>query len=300
VARLLAALEPPPSPARVEPPSRAPFLVGAVQERWRPDRGEHEAALLDGVRTAAAAGARLVCLQELTLSRYLDGAAPEELPGGPTHEFAARAASEAGVPVLASLYERAGEDGRGFNTAIVVGPDGALLGRTRKLHIPSSSGYGEDRFFDAGPVGDDAFPVLALGDARVATPTCYDQWFPEVARAYGLAGADVVVYPSAIGSEPGRPGFDTRPMWQQVIVGGAIANGLFAVAVNRCGAEGEMAFYGSSFVADPYGRVLVQAPRDEPAVLVAALDLDQRRDWLDAFPFFAARRPDAYRVLAGG
>ncbi len=300
MARLLAALDPPPSPARVEPPSRAPFVVGAVQERWRADPGEHEAALLDGVRTAAAAGAQLVCLQELTLSRYLDGAAPEELPGGSTHDFAARVASEAGVPVLASLYERAGEDGRGFNTAIVVGADGRLLGRTRKLHIPSSSGYGEDRFFDGGPAGDDAFPLVALGDARVASPTCYDQWFPEVARAYGLAGADVVVYPSAIGSEPGRPDFDTQPMWQQVIVGGAIANGLFAVAVNRCGTEGDMAFYGSSFVADPYGRVLVQAPRDEPAVLVAALDLDQRRDWLEAFPFFGARRPDAYRVLADG
>jgi N-carbamoylputrescine amidase len=211
-------------------------------------------------------------------------------------------ASECGVHVHASLYERAdASDGLGYNTAIIVGPDGALVSRTRKLHIPVTAGYYEDKYFRPGPAagdseyGDGPFPVIALGDARVGAPTCWDQWFPELARAYSLAGAEILIYPTAIGSEPDHPGFDTEPLWQQVIVGNGIANGTFMVAINRIGVEEPLTFYGSSFISDPYGRVLVQAPRDAPAVLVADLDLDQRRDWLELFP--TTRRPDAYGSL---
>jgi N-carbamoylputrescine amidase len=308
--RLILATEAADSPARTRPPSRDPFRIAAVQQRWHPDPDEHEAALAAGVKIAAAEGARLVCLQELTLSRYfaIDAAGPkaaeavpEELPGGPTHRFAARLAAENAVHVHASLYERAdAEDGLGFNTAIVVAPDGELLARTRKLHIPVTAGYYEDRYFRPGPAGEDAFPVLGLGDAKLGLPTCWDQWFPELARAYSLAGAEVLVYPTAIGSEPDHPEFDTEPLWQRVIVANGIANGTFMVAVNRFGQEGPLTFYGSSFISDPYGRVLAQAPRGEPAVLVADLDLDQRRDWLELFPFLATRRPDAYSTLGEG
>ena len=260
---------------------------------------------------AAGEGARIVCLQELTLSRYFAitpdgpaamGATPEELESGPTYRFANRLATETGVHVHASLYERADDtDGLGFNTAIVVAPDGRLLSRTRKLHIPITAGYYEDRYFRPGPATEDAFPLVELTDsettARVGCPTCWDQWFPELARAYSLAGAEVLIYPTAIGSEPDHPGFDTEPLWQQVIIANGIANGTFMVAVNRIGEEPPITFYGSSFISDPYGRVLVQAPREEPAVLVADLDLDQRRDWLELFPFLRTRRPDAYRTL---
>ena len=107
----------------------------------------------------------------------------------------------------------------------------------------------------------------------------------------------MLCYPTAIGSEPDHPDFDTQPLWQQVIVGNGIANGLFMVVPNRFGTEGLITFYGSSFIADPYGRILVQAPRDEAAVLVADLDLAQRRDWLELFPFLATRRPDSYAAL---
>ena len=107
----------------------------------------------------------------------------------------------------------------------------------------------------------------------------------------------MIVYPTAIGSEPDHPEFDTEPLWERVIIGNAIANGVFMVAVNRTGEEPPLRFYGSSFICDPYGRKLVQAPRDEPAVLVADLDLDQRRDWLELFPFLRTRRPDAYTPL---
>jgi N-carbamoylputrescine amidase len=293
----------PPSPARTRPPERGRFRLGAVQAAWHPDPDEHEAVLAEGIRLAAEAGAGLVCLQELTLSRYFAvepggpeaaGAESEPLPGGRTHRFAERLARETGVHVHASLYEEDPAGGLGFNTAICVAPGGELVARTRKVHLPVTEGYFEDRYFAPGDTG---FPVVEVAAAQVGFPTCWDQWFPELSRAYSLAGADLLVYPTAIGSEPDHPGFDTQPLWQQVIVGQGIANGTFMVAVNRVGAEGPLTFYGSSFVSDPYGRVLVQAGRHEHAVLVADLDLDARRDWLELFPFLATRRPEAYGPL---
>ncbi len=179
----------------------------------------------------------------------------------------------------------------------MVGVDGSLLARTRKLHIPVTAGYYEDRYFRPGPAGPDSFPVVELAQGRFGFPTCWDQWFPELARAYSLAGAEVLVYPTAIGTEPDHPDFDTEPLWQSVITANGITNGTFMVVVNRIGSEGLLTFYGSSFISDPYGRILVQAPRDEPAVLVADLDLDQRNDWLALFPFLTTRRPDAYGSL---
>ncbi len=163
----------------------------------------------------------------------------------------------------ASLYERAdASDGLGYNTAILVTPTGELAARTRKLHIPITAGYHEDRYFRPGPSGADAFPLVTLEGTRLGLPTCWDQWFPEVARAYSLQDADVLVYPTAIGSEPDHPDFDTEPLWESVILGNAIANGVFMVVVNRIGEEPPLHFYGSSFICDPYGRKLVQAPRD--------------------------------------
>ena len=311
MSRLEVAYPPPPSPARTKPSERAPLRVGVVQERWHPDPDEHEHALAHGIELAAGEGARIVCLQELTLSRYFAitpdgpqavGATPEELDGGPTVTFARRMAAETGVYVHASLYERSdGSDGLGYNTAVVVAPDGRLVSRTRKLHIPVTAGYYEDHYFRPGPAADDPFPLISLptddGDAKLGCPTCWDQWFPELARAYSIEGAEVLIYPTAIGSEPDHPEFDTQPLWQQVIVANGVANATFMVAINRIGVEGPLTFYGSSFISDPYGRVLVQAPRDEPAVLVADLDLDQRRDWLELFPFLTTRRPDAYGLL---
>ena len=309
--RLQVACPPPPSPARTKPSERAPLRVGVVQERWHPDPDEHERALARGIELAAGEGARIVCLQELTLSRYFAitpdgpqavGASPEELDGGPTATFARRMAAATGVYVHASLYERSdGPDGLGYNTAVVVAPDGRLVSRTRKLHIPVTAGYYEDHYFRPGPAAGDPFPLISLptddGDAKLGCPTCWDQWFPELARAYSIEGAEVLIYPTAIGSEPDHPDFDTQPLWQQVIVANGVANGTFMVAINRIGIEEPLTFYGSSFISDPYGRVLVQAPRDEPAVLVADLDLDQRRDWLELFPFLTTRRPDAYGLL---
>jgi N-carbamoylputrescine amidase len=260
--------------SRSAPSDRPPLRVGLVQHRWRPDRDQLVAVLRGGIHRAAGHGAAVVFLPEITLLRYPADtpagpnptALAEDLEGGPTFELAASAATANGVFVHASLYEKSADAaGLGYNTAILVSPAGELVGRTRKLHIPISAGYYEDTYFRPGPDS--------------------------------LAGAEIVVYPTAIGSEPVFPGFDTRPLWQQVIVANGINSGLFMVVPNRVGDEGKVSFYGSSFISDPYGRVLVQAPRDEEAVLVADLDLDQRRDWLELFPFLLTRRPDTYAGL---
>ncbi len=306
--------DPPRSWARVAESSAAPLRVGVVQHAWTP------VGVVDwldaAVDLAAGRGARIVFLPEVTLSRYPADTLPsgpgnelaEDFETGPTIVFARAAAKRNDVFVHISLYRSAnGEDGLGLNTAAIVDPSGTVVAATNKLHIPVTAGYYEDKYFRAGPAGpDEPYPVYALdglGEARIGLPTCWDEWFPEVARAYGLGGANIVVYPTAIGSEPEHPDFDTQPLWQQVIVGNGIANGLFMVVPNRTGAEIKPdgtpgnTFYGSSFVSDPYGRILVQAPRDEPCVLLADLDLTQRQDWLDLFPFLRTRRPDTYAAL---
>lgn len=305
--RVLLAEDVPPSPARVADVAADPLRVGLVQHAWHPDPDALEDTLLGGIGQAADAGARIVFLPEITLLRYPAdtvpngdaSAAAESLDDGATVTLAQAAAARHGIHVHASLFERAdAEDGLGYNTAILVAPSGEIVGRTRKTHIPVTAGYHEDHYFRPGPAAD-AYPVVTLIDpaVRLGMPTCWDEWFPEVARAYALAGAQVPAYPTAIGSEPDHPNFDTQPLWQHTIVAHAIANGLFVVVPNRTGFEGRIRFYGSSFIADPYGRVLVQAPRDEQAVLVADLDLAQGRDWLDLFPFLSTRRPDTYAAL---
>ena len=312
------------SPARERDHGRGVIKVGAVQQAWHPNLDEHQAALAAGIEAAVEHGAQIVFLQELTMSRYFAvdppgtdaaDAQPEDLLTGPTFRFAAAMAYEHGVPVHASLFEkvsdaelaRGGGDpaSAGFNTAILVAPDGSLLQRTRKMHIPASAGYREDLWFRQSPATEadgGGFPVKQLEldgvTARFGLPTCWDQWFPELARAYSLADADVLAYPTAIGSEPSHPGFDTQQLWERTIVANGISSGLFMVAINRIGNEGDITFYGTSFISDPYGRILCQAPRDEAAVLVAELDLNQRRDWLDLFPFLTTRRPDAYGPLS--
>ncbi|MFE5488466.1 nitrilase-related carbon-nitrogen hydrolase [Streptomyces virginiae] len=291
------------SPGRTRPAEREPLRVGLVQMRWYADPAEHDDRVREGVALAAAQGAQVVCLPELTRSPYFcntddpmaDGAERwlEDLETGPTVALAAELATGLGITVHASLYERAGDGGLGYNTAVCVDADGRLLARTRKNHIPAFPGYREDLCFRPG---DSGFPVVTHAGARLGFPTCWDEWFPELARAYSLAGAEILVHPTAIGSEVDLPDFDTRPMWEHAISANGLANALFMIVPNRVGTEGRSTFYGSSFISDPYGRVMLRAPRDTPAVLVADLDLDQRRDWLD-FGLMRTRRPELYGAL---
>ena len=299
----------PKSLSRVREPERAVVKVAAVQIGHNVDSAAHIATVIEAIETAVDAGAQIIFLPELTLSRYPADTLPsgvpnqnaEQLESGPTFSLISQQAKKYGVVIHASLYQEAGlTDGRGLNTAIVVGTNGELLGSTPKLHIPVTEGYFEDKYFAPGP-DNNPYPVFEIdlnGRPKLGLPTCWDEWFPEVARAYALAGADILCYPTAIGSEPDHPDFDTEPLWRQVIIGHAIANGLFIVVPNRWGNEGLLDFYGSSFIVDPYGRILAQAGRSGNEVLVVELDLDQRRDWLELFPFFATRRPDTYGSLS--
>ncbi|MFD7784989.1 nitrilase-related carbon-nitrogen hydrolase [Streptomyces nojiriensis] len=291
------------SPGRTQPGEREPLRVGLVQMRWYADAAEHDNRLREGVALAAGQGATVVCLPELTRSPYFcntddpmaDGAARylEDVESGPTVALAAELATELGITVHASLYERAEDGGLGYNTAVCVDSDGKLIARTRKNHIPAFPGYREDLCFRPG---DSGFPVVAHEGARFGFPTCWDEWFPELARAYSLAGAEILVHPTAIGSEVDLPDFDTRPMWEHAISANGLANALFMIVPNRVGTEGRSTFYGSSFISDPYGRIMLRAPRDREAVLVADLDLDQRRDWLE-FGLMRTRRPGLYGSL---
>ena len=298
-----------PSPCPI--PGREPRTtrIGLAQTRWYDSSNVHTEQLREGVSACAGAGANVVFLPELTLSRYPADKRPEgpadasaeDIDNGPSLSLARELARDCDVHVQISLFERSGAaDQRGLNTSIIISPNGECVGRTRKLHIPVTEGYFEDHYFTEGPT-DDPYPVHTIKldgvDLRVGNPTCWDEWFPEVARCYTLAGADVLCYPTAIGSEPDYPDFDTAPLLRRVVTGHAAANGLFIALPNRFGSEGLLNFYGASCIIDPFGRVLVEAPRDEAVALVAEIDLGQREDWLTLFPFFATRRPDTYSAL---
>ena len=288
------------SPARVSPAVRTPLRIAAIQEPWHGSIQKQKAEITAGVQEASEFAPDLIVLTELSLYPYActrpDAQAdfvPEKLDEkGMSVSFAAELARSSGAHILISLYEDAGD--KQYNTAVTVAPSGAIILKTRKTHIPVTAGYYEDKYFEQG----DSSPAVAkIKDAYVGTPTCWDQWFPELAREYGLINTDLLCYPTAIGSEPDHPDFDTEPLWRQMMVAHGIANGLFIAAVNRTGIEDGITFYGSSFISDPYGRILARAGNSGSAVLVADLDLDQKRDWLTLFPFFKTRRPSVYKNI---
>jgi N-carbamoylputrescine amidase len=278
------------------------FKIGFVQERWYPDPQEHIAKLNAGIMDAAKQGARLICLQELTLNRYFASKKDrdptlywETIPDGVTCKFASAAAVQSGAYIIASLFEKpASGKGLGYNVAVCFSPKGELAALTRKQHIPQGEGYYEDYYFAPG---DSDYPVHQVADHKIALPTCYDQWFPELSRIYGKKGAEIIFYPTAIGSEPTAPHFDSQPIWQKVITANGITAHTFMCAVNRVGEEDGLKFYGSSFISDPTGKILTQAPRDDPAVLVTELDFDARSEWMRLFPFYKQRQPATYVKL---
>lgn len=270
--------------------------VALVQERWYENPKEHQDKLSSGIYSAAQQGAEVVCLQELTLSPYfctrsdVDGTPfMEDIHSGPTHQFVSQMAKANKVYITASLFEQAG-----FNTAVAFNNKGELIAITRKQHIPSGEKYHEDFYFKPG---DSNYPLHQIAGHAFGLPTCYDQWFPELSRIYGLKGAEILVYPTAIGGEPTAPGFDSQPMWQKVMVAQGIMSNTFVIAVNRIGCEDDLEFYGSSFISTPMGDILAQAPRNEPAVLVAELDFNHRALWGRLFPFAQQREPGTYGEL---
>ena len=257
------------------------------------------------VREAAGRGAQIVLLQELFATpyfpitqdtRHFDLAGPAE--GHPVIGRLSKLAGELEVVLPVSFFERAGQTF--FNSVALIDADGEFLGLYRKSHIPDSGGYQEKYYFTPGDTG---FQVWDTTYARIGVGICWDQWFPECARAMALQGAEVLLYPTAIGSDPPVPDDDSKGAWQAVQRGHAIANAMPVVAANRIGlesAEGgdpSVRFYGSSFIASQTGDLLAEASRDREEVITATIDLDavryQRRDW----SFFRDRRPELYGPL---
>jgi N-carbamoylputrescine amidase len=276
--------------------------VGLVQMRCGDDREANLAKAVARVEEAARRGARVVCLQELFRSPYpcqsedaarFDWAEP--IPG-PSTEALGKVAAARGVAVVASLFERRGE-GLYHNTAVTLDPEGRIAGRYRKMHIPDDPLYYEKFYFTPGDLG---FPSLAVGGARVASLVCWDQWFPEGARLAALGGAQILFYPTAIGwqfDEGESVDSAQHDAWETIQRAHAIANGVFVVAVNRVGREGEVRFWGQSFVADPFGRVLARASASEEEVLVVECDLAEIERTRRLWPFLRDRRIDAYDGL---
>lgn len=274
--------------------------VGIVQMAMSESR-EANLRLADKlVSEAAGRGARLVVLPELFADRYFPQRMEasrfelsEPIPGEVTRTLA-EMASRSGVSVVGGVYERASE-GLFFNTALMLSAKGEIVGKYRKVHIPHGPGYEEKFYFAPGDLG---FPVVEAPEMRVGLAVCWDQWFPEAGRALGLAGAELIVFPTAIGDEPNQPGFSSHEAWRMACQAQALFNQVFVAAVNRTGKEELLKFYGGSFVCDPWGRVLVEAGEDDEGAFVADCDVDVIRQARALFQFYRDRRPEAYGPLS--
>ncbi len=283
-------------------PSR-PFTLGLIQMRCSTEPEENVERACGFLREAASKGAEVACLPELFRTQYFcqteDHAKfdlAEPIPG-PTTEILSRVARETGMSIVGSLFERRAA-GVYHNTAVILDADGKLAGLYRKMHIPDDPLYYEKFYFTPGDLG---FLSFETRHANVGTLICWDQWYPEAARLTALRGADVIFYPTAIGWHPGEKaefGPAQADAWHTMQRAHAIANGVYVAAVNRIGHEGPsdggLEFWGGSFVADPFGRVVARAGQDTEEVLIArcdpALSEQTRRHW----PFLRDRRIDAY------
>jgi N-carbamoylputrescine amidase len=319
------------------------LIAAAIQIACTDDEADNLGRIEALIRRAARAGARLIVTQELFEGLYfpqdVDHAQRRRARPLAGHSLVDRfraLAADLGVVLPCSFYEAAeGDDGRGFNSLAMIDAGGALLGVYRKSHIPYSPGYEEKHYFRDGDTGPMVFDTAA---GRIGAGICWDQWFPEFARVLALRGAEILIYPTAIGSEPATPGYDSRDHWRRVMQGHAGANLAPVIAANRIGvergrgihdgparegaggrgvAEGwakEIAFYGSSFIADHTGEIVASADRVTEGFVLAELDLDVAARWRRDWGVFRDRRhdlhgdlvrpspeallPDSYRTLA--
>jgi len=288
--------------------SQPELRVGLVQHPCADEREANLEASVAGIRDAARQGAQLVLLQELHATPYFcqneDTACfdlAETIPGPATERFAA-VARECGVVIVASLFERRAA-GLYHNTAVVLEKDGTIAGRYRKMHIPDDPGYYEKFYFTPGDLG---FEPITTSVGRLGVLVCWDQWFPEAARLMALAGADVLLYPTAIGWNPEDDQAEQarqRDAWITVQRAHAVANGLPVLACNRTGFEPDpsaqtagIQFWGSSFVAGPQGEIVAMM-EDQAAVLVTDLDLARSEAVRRIWPYLRDRRIDAYQAL---
>ncbi len=276
--------------------------IGFLQQHNTEDRVKNIERLCDGVLDLARRGAELVVLQELHNTLYFCDREDvnrfdlaETIPG-PSTDIYGRLARETGVVLVTSLFEKRAT-GLYHNTAVVFEKDGTIAGKYRKMHIPDDPGYYEKFYFTPGDLG---FQPIQTSVGRLGVLVCWDQWYPEAARLMALSGAELLIYPTAIGYDPNDTPDEQqrqRMAWQTVQRGHAVANGLPVVTVNRVGDEDGVPFWGTSFVAGPQGELLYEAPTDQEAAVIVDVDMqrsEQVRRW---WPFLRDRRIDQYGDL---
>lgn len=283
--------------------SNTSLTVAAVQFACTSNVSDNLSTALRMVREAAAKGAQIICVQELFETLYF---CQEQNPAhfglatsiadNPAVNAFQMLCKDLSVVVPVSIFERAGQ--AFYNTVVMIDADGAILGTYRKSHIPDGPGYSEKYYFRQG---DSGFKVWATAHGKVGVGICWDQWFPEAARAMALLGAEILLYPTAIGSEPGQPDFDSMEHWRTVMRGHAGANMMPVIASNRIGTEvvagKSQTYYGSSFIAGPDGALLADGPRNGECVLTHSFGRQKLVATRAAWGLFRDRRPDLYGVL---
>lgn len=272
--------------------------LALIQSACGADVQENENRTQRQIEEAAGLGANIVCLQELFnaiyFCQYVDVKSyryAQKFPNASTDKLQALA-KRLGIVLVVPFFEEA-LPGVYFNSAVVYDRDGTYLGKYRKNHIPEGPQYLEKYYFTPGDLG---YPIFKTQFGIIGIGICWDQWFPEVARILALQGAEILLYPTAIGSEPDRPEFDSSEPWRTIIRSHAIANNVFVGAVNRVGVETEMSFYGKSFIANPFGAIIADAGHQDEIIL-ATCDLSEIRASRELLQFFRDRRVDTYQPL---
>ncbi len=273
--------------------------VGLIQSEVSPEKEYNLEKTCRKIREAVKSGAQIICLQELFLTHYfcqteeLESFDLAESVPGPSTDVFTVLAGELGVVLIVSLFEKRAS-GVFHNTAAIIDADGTLLGKYRKMHIPEDPGFSEKYYFTPGDLG---YKTWETKFGKIGVLICWDQWFPEAARLTALSGAQILFYPTAIGWLPEEMntslGDSQKNAWETVQQGHAVANGCYVAAVNRVGREGNIQFWGGSFVSDPYGRFIEQAQGDEQ-ILITECDLGAIDEFRCTWPFFRDRRIDSY------
>jgi N-carbamoylputrescine amidase len=273
--------------------------VAAIQSAFGTDTARNVAVATELVLSAKAKGAQVILLPELfenvyfcTLENDKNFQLAHPVEGHPTLSHFQKLAREEGIVLPISFFERDGQCY--YNSLAVIDADGTNLGVYRKSHVPDGPGYEEKFYFRPGNTG---FKVWDTRFGKLGVGICWDQWFPECARAMVLQGADILLYPTAIGSEPEEPGLDTKDPWQRAMIGHAVSNVIPVVAANRIGTEERQTFYGHSFICDQRGEIRAELGRNESGIISATFDLETIRRNRAAFGIFRDRRPELYSSL---
>ena len=276
--------------------------VGLVQMSCTADKEQNLQKAISKVREAAQQGAQIVCLQELFTSLYFcdeenyDNFALAEAIPGPSTDTLSSLAAELNVVIIASLFEKRAA-GVYHNTTAVLDADGAYLGKYRKMHIPDDPGFYEKFYFTPGDLG---YKVFKTKYATIGVLICWDQWYPEAARITALMGAEILFYPTAIGwatTQDEATNKEQYDAWQTIQRSHAVANGVHVVSVNRVGHEAGVDFWGGSFVANPFGKLLYQASHGNEEIIIQDLDLNKSDYYRSHWPFLRDRRIDSYQPI---